>query len=402
MTVKKHLFSAILLGSFVLPLSLQAGDLRISLPKRSKPTPVQQLNQDGVRAVKKGQIDKAQKLFYRAYLLDPDDPYTLNNLGYIAELQGNAERAEKFYELASRQGSESVIADASVSKVKGKTFGDVTQSFGNHDLEVNRGNVQAMSLLSQGRVAEARAILQRTLAVNPKDPFTLNNLAYAFENEGDLSSAYQYYLKAADIHSFDKIVVSADKKWRGKPISEVAEKNARAVHDRIENEQSVPAQVARLNQRGVSALNRNEPQEARGYFEQAYKLDPHNAFSLNNMGYVAEMNGDEETAQEFYLEAGEANGAIDRVGLATQRNMQGLSLGQVASANSNSSDQDLAAERESRRRQGGEIRLKQRNGAPIPEPAVVPDSNGATPQTIPPQQSPAAPLPSMPQQTTPR
>src|SRR5690242_19455321 len=120
MTVKKHLFSAILLGSFVLPLSLWAGDLRISLPKRSKPTPVQQLNQDGVRAVKKGQIDKAQKLFYRAYLLDPDDPYTLNNLGYIAELQGNAERAEKFYELASRQGSESVIADASVTKVKGK------------------------------------------------------------------------------------------------------------------------------------------------------------------------------------------------------------------------------------------------------------------------------------------
>jgi tetratricopeptide (TPR) repeat protein len=48
---------------------------------------------------------------------------------------------------------------------------------------------------------------------------------------------------------------------------------------------------------GVAAINRNNRQEARQYFQQAYALDQNNAFSLNNLGYVAELEGDSETAQ---------------------------------------------------------------------------------------------------------
>ena len=44
-------------------LNLWAGDLRITIPKRSKPTPVQALNREGVKAVEKHQLEKAQKLF---------------------------------------------------------------------------------------------------------------------------------------------------------------------------------------------------------------------------------------------------------------------------------------------------------------------------------------------------
>jgi Flp pilus assembly protein TadD len=42
-----------------------------------------------------------------------------------------------------------------------------------------------------------------------------------------------------------------------------------------------------LNLRGVSALNHNDPQSAQKFFNDAYKLDPSNAFTLNNIGYVA-------------------------------------------------------------------------------------------------------------------
>ena len=69
------------LAAALFSLPAMAGDLRIPIPTRSKPTPVQQLNREGVKAVEKRQYDKAKKLFYRAYLLDPDDPFTLNNLG---------------------------------------------------------------------------------------------------------------------------------------------------------------------------------------------------------------------------------------------------------------------------------------------------------------------------------
>src|SRR5258708_2026589 len=81
----------------------QAGDLRIALPKRATTTPVQQLNREGVEAINKHNVDKAKKLFYQAYLLDPDDPFTLNNLGYISELEGAVDRAQRFYALAREQ-----------------------------------------------------------------------------------------------------------------------------------------------------------------------------------------------------------------------------------------------------------------------------------------------------------
>ncbi|PYY14927.1 MAG: hypothetical protein DMG61_08420, partial [Acidobacteria bacterium] len=71
--------STLLIASF---LHAEEKSLRISIPKRTKPTPVQTLNRDGVKAVEKHDYAKAKKLFYKAYLLDPDDPFTLNNLGY--------------------------------------------------------------------------------------------------------------------------------------------------------------------------------------------------------------------------------------------------------------------------------------------------------------------------------
>src|SRR5437763_7810148 len=87
-----------------------AGDLRITLPKRSKPTPVQQLNRDGVKAIEKHRYSEAKKLFYKAYLLDPNDPFTLNNLGYISELDGEIERAQRYYALAGELSSDATIA----------------------------------------------------------------------------------------------------------------------------------------------------------------------------------------------------------------------------------------------------------------------------------------------------
>ena len=94
-------------------LAAQAQQMRIPLPKKSKYTPVQQLNRDGVAALNKHDLSKAKRLFYKAYLIDPNDPFTLNNLGYISELQGQVDRAQRFYALAGQQATDAVIARAS-------------------------------------------------------------------------------------------------------------------------------------------------------------------------------------------------------------------------------------------------------------------------------------------------
>src|SRR5579872_1817666 len=110
-----QLMAVIAVAAAVLAPSAKAGDLKITLPAHSRFSPVQRLNREGVEAVNKKQYQKAEQLFYKAYLYDPTDPFTLNNLGFIAEQQGLLDRAHKFYALAAEQGCSAPI-DLSSSK----------------------------------------------------------------------------------------------------------------------------------------------------------------------------------------------------------------------------------------------------------------------------------------------
>src|SRR5579884_3369158 len=166
--------------------ALYAGDLRIPIPKRSKYTPVQALNRDGVKAVEKHEYTRAKKLFYKAYLIDPNDPFTLNNLGYMAELDGDVDRAQRFYQLSQDQNSQATVDQSSNDDLKGKTVAAVAGHAQTGNVELNVLNVEAISLLNKDRVAEADETLQKALRLNPRDPFTLNNMGYVKEKEGEL------------------------------------------------------------------------------------------------------------------------------------------------------------------------------------------------------------------------
>src|ERR1700719_48105 len=218
----------------------QAQGVRISIPKRSDATPVQKLNREGVKEIQRHHLAKAEQLFYKAYLIDPDDPFTLNNLGYISELQGKIDRAQRYYELAAKENnSETVIALASPRNMEGHKLSDITSSYGNLELRVNRGNILAMTLLEQGRSQEAEDVLRETLKLDPRNPFTLNNLGFDMETQGDLESALRCYNDASLTHSSEPIVVSLDPHWRGKPISDIAFKNEQAVRARLASQQTI-------------------------------------------------------------------------------------------------------------------------------------------------------------------
>jgi Flp pilus assembly protein TadD len=288
-------------GLIVAPMNAQ--ELRLPLPKKSKYTPVQKLNRDGVKAVEKHQYDKAKKLFYKAYLIDPNDPFTLNNLGYLAELEGDADRAQRFYQLASEQNSDAIVDVATNSRVEGKPVSTVAGNAEEKGIQVNRLNSEAIALLSRDRAPEADLLLQKALKIDPRNPFTLNNLGFAKEREGELDAAYQFYTAAANTNSGERIQIALNKDWRGEEISYIAGRNARRLDQRLRNEGSLESRVALLNLRGVSAFNRNERRTAREFIQKAYKLDPDDAFTLNNMGYLAEMDGDRETADYYYAPA---------------------------------------------------------------------------------------------------
>jgi Flp pilus assembly protein TadD len=352
---------------------LQAGDLKITIPQRSHLTPIQRLNREGVEALRKHNYEKAESLFYKAYLLDPDDPFTLNNLGYISELKGQVDRAQRFYELAGQLATDAVIDQATAQRVQGQPL-KAALAISDLPMEINHDNVEAVRLLSQGRGPEADLLLQRALKKAPQNVFTMNNLGVAKEMEGESEEALKLYDAASASNSDAAAVVTLDQSWRGKPVTEMAAQNARSLRTRMENRNSVEARVANFNLRGVSAINRNDLRAADQDFRQAYALDPNNAFALNNIGYVAEVEGDRETAEFFYNSARNAGGANQTVGLATRRSAEGQKLAQVAVDNGMKVDTKVTQEREERRRKREPILLRRRDNSIVEEPATSPRS----------------------------
>ena len=348
-----------------------AKDFKITLPKRSHLTAVQRLNQEGVVELHKHRYEKAETLFYKAYLLDPDDPFTLNNLGYIAELQGQVDRAQRFYQLAGEQATDAVVYRASSSKVEGRTMKEAL-AIPDMPLQVNHDNVEAVRLLSQGRAPEADILLQKVLKDNTQNIFTLNNMGVAKEMEGESETALKYYDSAAALQSDASAVVTLNRSWRGKPVSEMAAQNARNLRSRLEAQKTPEEKVAELNIRGVSDVNRNDLPAAAQAFRNAYSLDPNNVFALNNIGYLSEIEGDRETAQFFYDRAQALGGANTRVGLATRRSAEGMSLSQVAADSQAKVDAKVSQERAALRRQHEPILLRRRDNSVVEEPATTP------------------------------
>jgi Flp pilus assembly protein TadD len=377
------------LSALIACLGLQqssARDLKITIPRHSEMTPVQRLNREGVEAVQKHQYEKAEALFLKAYLYDPADPFTLNNLGYISELQGKLDRALRFYQLASQQGSDASIDRSNTKQLEGKPLEDALSAVKDGPMRVNHINVQAIGLLSENRNSEAGQLLQKALAMDSRNPFTLNNLGVAEESAGNYEDALKYFDEAAELHSTEPVVVTLDRSWRGKPVSEMAAESARRLKGRLKNADSAEAQAALLNVRGVSATNRNDWQAARRDFLKAYSLDPNSAFSLNNLGYVSERDGDLETAQFFYMKAQRAGDANVRVGLATTSSAEGEHLDAVAADSDQKVGGELDRYKQARHAEPGNVELERRDGTPVdttPPPPAAPSPNSPTsaPQT---------------------
>lgn len=362
----------VLVGLAVPPA--QAADIHIRIPGRSELTPVQKLNRSGVDAVVRHEYQKAEGLFYKAYLYDPGDPFTLNNLGYVAELEGQIERAQMFYKLAAEQGCGAVIALSDNKALRGKPMTAAIDTRANSPMRVNRLNLEGLELLSEGQGFEAQEVLQQALQADPQNAFTLNNLGVASETVGDYDAALKYYDQAAATGSKEAAVITLKKTERGASVSKIAARSAENLRHRIRSIDTAQVRASMLEMRGVYELNGNNTAAAKQDFLDAYRLDPGSAFTLNNLGYVSEMDGDLETAQFFYARARKAGDAGARVGMASQASAQGQRLLAVAGDSNQKVDGQLQNYTQQRREEQGPVELTPRYGS------LQPDKSAARPQ----------------------
>jgi Flp pilus assembly protein TadD len=341
---------------------------------------VQRLNREGVDAVLSHKYEKAEGLFFKAYLYDPADPFTITNLGYVSELNGQLERAEKFYKLAAEQGCNAVIDRSNDKALKGKPMMYALDTLKNVPMRINRMNILGIEMLAQDRGFEAEDMLKQALALDPENPFTLNNLGVAEEATGDFEDALKYYDAAAATRSMEQIIITLKHSSRGKPVSLVAAASAQDLRKRMQTMDISRRRATMLAMRGVSSINKNDWNAAKQDFLEAYKLDPSSAFALNNLGYVAEKEGDPETAQLFYAKARKAKDADARVGLATQSLSKGEHLSAIADSNDQKIGNELDVYTQSRHDQKGPIELVPRYGSePAAAPAETPNSAPSSP-----------------------
>jgi Flp pilus assembly protein TadD len=251
-------------------------------------------------------------------------------------------------------------------------------------MRINRMNVEALQLLSVDNGFEALMVLRRALKMDPQNPFTLNNLGVASEAIGDYDGALRYYDDAAALNSSEPVVVTMKKEFRGKPVSQVAEQSANNLRKRMRNMDLSQARAKMLELRGVFEANANDWAGAKKDFLQAFKLDPYSAFTLNNLGYVSERDGDLETAQYFYARARGAADAHARVGLATHSIVDGSRLDTVAEDNTGKVDDALQVYARERRQEQGPIELTPRYGSIQPDASARP-TTPPPPKPQPPQ-----------------
>jgi Flp pilus assembly protein TadD len=409
--MRLHLLTTSIVSLVLVAGSAHAQQLRLPLPKKSKFTPVQQLNRDGVNALQKHNVDKAKRYFYKAYLIDPNDPFTLNNLGYVAELEGDVDRAQRYYDQAQANTSDALVDRSTEPLDLGKPVAKIAGRTAEGPMRVNELNSQAVRLLNEDRAPEADLLLQQALKIDNSNPFTLNNMGFAKEKEGELEEAIRSYSMSAQTGSREPVIVTVNKQWRGKPISEVAAQNAENARKELDRGNNTDDRVARLNLRGVSAMNRNDRKAAREYFQQAYSVDPRNSFTINNMGFLAELEGDKETASSFYGQAQAARHAGARVAVSTRPEAEGRAVGQVAGQSTALVDSEMEAIAEAKRRSGAPPVLHTRDNRPVaekPRPAnTTPDitrqpSQEETPEPAAPQSDQPPQLKQRPPQPSPQ
>ena len=365
----KRLVLFVLATAFALPNARASSTITVKIPMGGKMSLVQRLNREGVEEVTKHRYDRAEALFLKAYLYDPADPFTLNNLGYISELQGQLERAHHFYELAMQQESDANIDMSDAKQLKGKPMTAALADLQDLPMRVNRMNVDAMYLLSHDQPFGAVGLLQQALQLDPGNPFTLNNLGVASEEVGDYDNALNYYRRAANLRSTAAVIITQDPSWSGKSVSDLATGSFERLEKRMQQAGSADLQSAMFSLRGVFEENQNNWQAARQDFVRAYSLDPASAFTLNNLGYVAERDGDLETAQFFYEKARRADDGGTPIGMATNASAQGQPIVRVAEDSDTKVDSRLEQYSRQRRGERGPVELTPRNNSAPPTAA---------------------------------
>jgi len=102
--------------------------------------------------------------------------------------------------------------------------------------------------------------------------------------------------------------------YKKRDVMEYVQKGSSAIPDRFFHARPNPEHATALADIGFAKLRNKEFAKAKGYFNQALKINPDNAYALINLGIIAEQEGDREQAARLYrqvLDLAGSGGSVD-------------------------------------------------------------------------------------------
>ena len=83
------------------------------------------LTRDAVLAYRTGDVDKFKSNMKEAHEIDPEDPYVLNNMGFIYEMEGKKAEALSHYKEAAQKAGNRTVDVSQVREQEGRQLKDV-------------------------------------------------------------------------------------------------------------------------------------------------------------------------------------------------------------------------------------------------------------------------------------
>jgi Flp pilus assembly protein TadD len=188
---------------------------------------------------------EADVLLQNTLKSDPQNIFTLNNLGVAKEMEGESQEALKYYDEAATSGSDAAAVVTLNRSWRGKPVHEMAAQNARRlrnrlstqqsdEIRLAELNLRGVSAVNRNDLKAADQDFRSAYAIDPSNPFALNNIGYVSEIEGDPETAQFFYDKARAVGGANATVGLATRSSaQGQKLFQVATDSDSKVEEKV-------------------------------------------------------------------------------------------------------------------------------------------------------------------------